>query len=106
MASHATALMAVVQTKRDQFGNAEGAFEINKPVMLEPATPRFANVGDAGRAPRSRSQHDAASRRGDATVRIQLDAHRERGGNGAHGEAFRRRARSRWISLMEIRETG
>ena len=39
-------IMAVVQTKRDQFGNAEGAFEINKPVMLEPSVPRFANVGD------------------------------------------------------------
>ena len=37
-------IMAVVQTKRDQFGNAEGAFEINKPVMLEPSVPRFANV--------------------------------------------------------------
>ncbi len=39
-------IMAVVQTKRDQFGNAEGAFEINKPVMIEPSVPRFANVGD------------------------------------------------------------
>ncbi len=39
-------VIAVVQTARDQFGSAESAFEINKPVMLEPAMPRFANVGD------------------------------------------------------------
>ncbi|MEP6670166.1 MAG: alpha-2-macroglobulin family protein [Chthoniobacter sp.] len=39
-------VIAVVQTARDQFGSAESAFEVNKPVMLEPALPRFANVGD------------------------------------------------------------
>jgi uncharacterized protein YfaS (alpha-2-macroglobulin family) len=39
-------VIGVVQTQRDQFGSAESAFEINKPVMLEPALPRFANVGD------------------------------------------------------------
>jgi uncharacterized protein YfaS (alpha-2-macroglobulin family) len=39
-------LIAVVQTERDQFGSAESAFEVNKPVMLEPGLPRFANVGD------------------------------------------------------------
>lgn len=39
-------LIAVVQTARDQFGSADSAFEVNKPLMLEPALPRFANVGD------------------------------------------------------------
>ena len=39
-------LMAVVQTTRDQFGSAESSFEVNKPVMFEPALPRFANIGD------------------------------------------------------------
>ncbi|HET6410163.1 MAG TPA: MG2 domain-containing protein, partial [Chthoniobacteraceae bacterium] len=39
-------VMAVVQTEEDQFGGAEAAFEVNKPVMIEPALPRFANVGD------------------------------------------------------------
>lgn len=39
-------VIGVVQTQRDQFGSAESAFEINKPVMFEPALPRFANVGD------------------------------------------------------------
>ncbi len=65
-------IMAVVQTKRDQFGNAEGAFEINKPVMLEPAMPRFANVGDTMvlRA----VVHNTTEQAGEVKVRIQLDA--------------------------------
>ena len=65
-------VMAVVQTKRDQFGNAESAFEINKPVMLEPATPRFANVGD--QMVLRAVVHNTTEQAGDATVRIQLDA--------------------------------
>jgi uncharacterized protein YfaS (alpha-2-macroglobulin family) len=65
-------LMAVVQTKRDQFGNAEGAFEINKPVMLEPATPRFANVGD--QVVLRAVVHNTTAQAGEAKVRIQLDA--------------------------------
>ncbi|MGB8166302.1 MAG: MG2 domain-containing protein [Chthoniobacteraceae bacterium] len=39
-------VIAVVQTKQDAFGAGESAFEVNKPVMLEPALPRFANIGD------------------------------------------------------------
>jgi uncharacterized protein YfaS (alpha-2-macroglobulin family) len=39
-------LVAVVHTARSQFGNAEAAVRINKPLMVEPALPRFANVGD------------------------------------------------------------
>jgi uncharacterized protein YfaS (alpha-2-macroglobulin family) len=39
-------LMAIVHTTRDQFGSAESAFEVNKQLMLEPALPRFANIGD------------------------------------------------------------
>ncbi|HEX3870475.1 MAG TPA: alpha-2-macroglobulin family protein, partial [Pirellulales bacterium] len=37
-------VIAVVQTARDQFGSGESSFEVNKPVMIEPALPRFANV--------------------------------------------------------------
>jgi uncharacterized protein YfaS (alpha-2-macroglobulin family) len=40
-------VIAVVQTTRDQFGSAESMFEVNKPLMLEPSLPRFANVGDS-----------------------------------------------------------
>jgi uncharacterized protein YfaS (alpha-2-macroglobulin family) len=39
-------VIAVVQTKDDAFGAGESAFEVSKPVMLEPALPRFANIGD------------------------------------------------------------
>ena len=39
-------LIAVATAGDDQFGTAEGGFNINKPLMLEPAMPRFATVGD------------------------------------------------------------
>ena len=39
-------VFAVAQTARHQFGRGEDAFRVNKPLMLEPATPAFANVGD------------------------------------------------------------
>lgn len=39
-------LIAVAQTASSQFGTGESALEINKPLMVEPALPRFANVGD------------------------------------------------------------
>jgi uncharacterized protein YfaS (alpha-2-macroglobulin family) len=39
-------LVAVVQTAKSQFGSAEGKFEINKPLMIEPSLPRFGNVTD------------------------------------------------------------
>ena len=39
-------VVAIAQTKQSQFGGGDSAFEVNKPVMLEPALPRFANLGD------------------------------------------------------------
>jgi uncharacterized protein YfaS (alpha-2-macroglobulin family) len=39
-------LMAVVHSARHEFGAAASAIQINKPLMLEPALPRFANIGD------------------------------------------------------------
>jgi uncharacterized protein YfaS (alpha-2-macroglobulin family) len=65
-------IMAVVQTKRDQFGNAEGAFEINKPVMIEPSVPRFANVGD--QVVLRAVVHNTTEQAGEVKVRVQLDA--------------------------------
>ncbi len=64
-------VMAVVQTAKDQFGSGEGAFEVNKPVMLEPALPRFANVGDklALRA----VLHNTTDLDGEAEVRVDFD---------------------------------
>ena len=39
-------LLAVAHTAKNQFGRGESAFEISKPLMLEPALPRFANITD------------------------------------------------------------
>ena len=39
-------LIAVAAADDDRFGSGESSFEINKPLMVEPALPRFANVGD------------------------------------------------------------
>ena len=39
-------IIAVATAGDNQFGTAEGGFNINKPLMLEPAMPRFATVGD------------------------------------------------------------
>ena len=39
-------VIAVSQTEKNQFGSGESSFQINKPIMLELALPRFANVGD------------------------------------------------------------
>jgi uncharacterized protein YfaS (alpha-2-macroglobulin family) len=65
-------VMAVVQTAKDQFGSGESAFEVNKPVMLEPALPRFANVGDklAIRA----VLHNTTDLAGEVEVRVQFDS--------------------------------
>lgn len=64
-------VMAVAQTARDQFGAADAAFEVNKPVMIEPAPPRFANVGDelALRA----VLHNTTDLAGEAFVQVALD---------------------------------
>ncbi|MBN8459260.1 MAG: hypothetical protein J0M04_15625 [Verrucomicrobia bacterium] len=39
-------VIAVAHHKASRFGNAESAVIANKPLMLEPKTPRFANQGD------------------------------------------------------------
>jgi len=64
-------VMAVTQTAKDQFGGGESAFEVNKPVMLEPSLPRFANVGDklALRA----VLHNTTDLTGEAEVRVDFD---------------------------------
>jgi uncharacterized protein YfaS (alpha-2-macroglobulin family) len=40
-------LMAVAVTKADRFGSGESSVEVRKPLLVRPALPRFANVGDA-----------------------------------------------------------
>lgn len=66
-------LMAVAQTLRDQFGKGESAFEINKPVMIEPSTPRFANVGDAMTV--RAVLHNTTADDGEAKVAVLFDEH-------------------------------
>ncbi len=39
-------IMAVAAHGADRFGKGESAFKINKPLMIEPAVPRFARLGD------------------------------------------------------------
>lgn len=39
-------IMAVAAHGVDRFGHGESAFKINKPLMVEPAVPRFARLGD------------------------------------------------------------
>ncbi len=64
-------VMAVVNQGAGRFGSGEGAFRINKPVMLEPAMPRFGNVGDhlILRA----VVHNQSGVAGEAEVMIDLD---------------------------------
>ncbi len=64
-------VMAVVNQGAGKFGSGEGAFRINKPVMLEPAMPRFGNVGDhmVLRA----VVHNQSGVAGEAEVTIDLD---------------------------------
>jgi uncharacterized protein YfaS (alpha-2-macroglobulin family) len=64
-------IVAVVQTETDEFGSAESAFEIAKPVMLEPALPRFANIGD--QLTLRGVLHNQTDFTGEVEVRLELD---------------------------------
>ena len=64
-------VIAVVQTARDQFGSADSAFEVNKPVMLEPSLPRFANVGD--KIVLRGVLHNMTDQDGEVDVKLELD---------------------------------
>ncbi len=39
-------VVAVVHTAQGQFASSQNEFRVNKPVMIDPALPRFANEGD------------------------------------------------------------
>jgi uncharacterized protein YfaS (alpha-2-macroglobulin family) len=64
-------IVAVVQTETDEFGSAESAFEIAKPVMLEPALPRFANIGD--QLALRGVLHNQTDFAGEVEVKLELD---------------------------------
>lgn len=64
-------LMAVVQTAANRFGNGQSAIRINKPLMLQPSLPRFANVGD--RIMLRAVLHNQSELDGDADLTLELD---------------------------------
>ena len=103
-----------VDTARSQFGNAEAAVRINKPLIVEPALPRFANVGDRLLARAVvLNRTDAA---GEVEVSLTLDAQAKLDANGAPAAALvgrwrcRRRGRAgsmcRLSALLPVRRSG
>jgi len=64
-------VIAIAATKASQFGFGESALEINKPVMLEPALPRFGNVGD--KIVLRAVIHNNTDLDGEADVEVRLD---------------------------------
>jgi uncharacterized protein YfaS (alpha-2-macroglobulin family) len=65
-------IIAVVASRQNQFGTAESAVEINKPVMIEATLPRFGNVGD--KVVLRAVLHNNTDAAGEADVELQLDA--------------------------------
>ena len=65
-------VIAIASTKASQIGAGESAFEISKPIMLEPALPRFGNVGD--KITLRAVVHNKTDLAGDAEIEMQLDA--------------------------------
>ena len=65
-------LVAVAHTRASQFGSGAAGFEINKPLMIEPALPRFANVTDRLQA--RAVVLNRTDQPGDVVVTLQLDA--------------------------------
>ncbi len=65
-------IIAVAATKEAQFGVAQSAFEINKPVMIESAMPAFANLGD--KLVMRAVAHNTTSNSGKAEVYFIADA--------------------------------
>ncbi|HMJ05695.1 MAG TPA: alpha-2-macroglobulin family protein, partial [Chthoniobacterales bacterium] len=64
-------VVAVAVTKQSQFGAAESAFEINKPIMIESAMPAFANVGD--KLVLRAVVHNATAIGGQAEIQLEVD---------------------------------
>ena len=65
-------IMAVAAHGVDRFGSGEGAFTINKPLMIEPAVPRFARLGDEVLV--KAVVHNTTPNAGQVEVSLELDA--------------------------------
>ena len=66
-------LQAIVSEGASRFGSAENRFKVNKPLMLEPSMPRFANVGDEIML--KAVLHNATQAAADLDVTLQIDDH-------------------------------
>jgi alpha-2-macroglobulin len=64
-------IIAVAASRQNQFGTAESAVEINKPVMIEATLPRFGNVGD--KVILRAVLHNNTDVAGEADVELQID---------------------------------
>jgi len=65
-------IMAVAAQGVDRFGSGESAFKINKPLMIEPAVPRFARLGDEFLV--KAVVHNTTPNAGAVEVMLELDA--------------------------------
>jgi len=65
-------IMAVAAHGVDRFGKGESAFKINKPLMIEPAVPRFARLGDEFLV--KAVVHNTTPNAGAVEVTLELDA--------------------------------
>jgi uncharacterized protein YfaS (alpha-2-macroglobulin family) len=65
-------VIAVAASRQNQFGTGESAFEINKPIMIEAALPRFGNFGD--KLVLRAVIHNNTDAAGEADVELQLDS--------------------------------
>ena len=74
-------VIAVATAGPSQFGHAESAFQVNKPLMLEPALPRFANLTD--RLVIRGVVLNQTERAGDVVVTLDLDAKAHAAGTAA-----------------------
>ena len=66
-------VIAVAHTAKQQFGSGESGFNINKPLMVEPSLPRFANIGDE--ITLRALVHNQSKRAGEVRVELTLDNH-------------------------------
>ncbi|MGK0187333.1 MAG: hypothetical protein ACI9R3_003120 [Verrucomicrobiales bacterium] len=64
-------LFAVASEGAQRFGGGEASFQVNKPIMIEPGLPRFANVGD--RLIAKAVVHNTSTHNGEFTVELKLD---------------------------------
>lgn len=64
-------IMAVAQTIDSRFGKEDSDFQTSKPLMLVPALPRFARVGDAFNA--GATIHNNSSKKGKVTLSCEAE---------------------------------